>query len=92
MSAGCSVAAERINAQHLERVPPARHSHLEFKNGTRHTDGRVVRQVCEQLFGKAFARAAYDHIGLADQSFGRQAKFVECCAVHQIHRRAQRYP
>ncbi len=79
-----------IEAQHLERVVPPGKRDLEFQHGAQIAYGRVARQIHEHLLRKAFARTADDDIGLADQPFGGQSKFVERGAVDQKDRRAER--
>ncbi len=83
--------AERVDAQHLERIAPAGQCHIQFEHGTRRAHGGVARQPGKQLLGETFARSAHDDIRFAHQPFRGQAEFIERGVVDQIDRRAQRH-
>ena len=83
--------AKRVEAQHFERVASAGQCHLEFEHRACHGNGRVTRQLHEQILGIAVAWSAYHHIGVAEQALGRRSELGERGRVGQIHRGAERH-
>ena len=84
--------AERIEAQHFERVAAAGKGDAEFEHRTRHVHRRILGQLREHALIEAVARAAHHHVGFAHQPLGREPELVECGGVDQIDRGAERDP